>query len=51
MRGTSMIEPDCPDNWCGTIDTVKWYGPAKKGVVISTGYTEAEGHSEDDDEL
>jgi hypothetical protein len=42
MRGSSMIKPNCPDNWCNAIDTFKWYNPAKKekGVVISTGYME-----------
>jgi hypothetical protein len=38
MTGTGMREPNCPDWWCGTVDTVKWQGPAKEGVVISTGY-------------
>jgi hypothetical protein len=42
MNGTSMHEPECPDRWCGTVDTIKWCGPAKKGVVITTGYTEVE---------
>jgi hypothetical protein len=54
MVGTSMKEPGCPDEWCGTKNTIKWYGPAKEGVVISTGYKpdEAEGPKPGDkDEL
>jgi len=42
MAGTSMYEPECPDRWCGTKDTVKWYGPGKEGVVITTGYKEGD---------
>lgn len=38
MIGTSMKEPDCPDEWCGTKDTVKWNGPGIEGKVISTGF-------------
>eukprot|EP00541_Cyclophora_tenuis_P019225 CAMPEP_0116554906 /NCGR_PEP_ID=MMETSP0397-20121206/7845_1 /TAXON_ID=216820 /ORGANISM="Cyclophora tenuis, Strain ECT3854" /LENGTH=271 /DNA_ID=CAMNT_0004080105 /DNA_START=117 /DNA_END=932 /DNA_ORIENTATION=- len=40
MVGTSMQEHICPNKWCGTKDTVKWRGPAKDGLVISTGYPE-----------
>lgn len=40
MVGTSMREPECPDFWCGVKDTVKWNGPAKDGIVISTGYSD-----------
>ena len=43
MSGTGMKEPNCPDWWCGTVDTVKWEGPAKEGVVITTGYVGDEG--------
>ena len=43
MSGTAMGEPNCPDSWCKTINTVKWQGPAKKGVVITTGYVGDEG--------
>mmetsp|Transcript_16681 Transcript_16681/g.27668 ORF Transcript_16681/g.27668 Transcript_16681/m.27668 type:complete len:342 (+) Transcript_16681:133-1158(+) len=38
MVGTSMTEPNCPYEWCGTNDTVKWRGPAIEGKVISTGF-------------
>jgi hypothetical protein len=38
MVGTSMTEPECPEGWCGLKDTVKWFGPGKEGVTISTGY-------------
>ena len=34
MRGTSFIEPDCPDEWCNSVDTVKWYGSQHKGGVV-----------------
>jgi hypothetical protein len=46
MSGTAMKEPNCPDQWCGTVDTVKWQGPAKKGVVITTGYHAGEEEAE-----
>jgi hypothetical protein len=35
MVGTSMIEPDCPNEWCRTMDTVKWSGPGEAGVWIA----------------
>jgi hypothetical protein len=35
MVGTSMIEPDCPNEWCRTKDTVKWSGPGEAGVWIA----------------
>lgn len=38
MVGTSMKEPECPEEWCGTKDSVKWYGPGIEGKVISTGF-------------
>jgi hypothetical protein len=38
MVGTSFTEPDCPDVWCDTVDAVKWTGPAKEGVIMTTGY-------------
>ena len=40
MKGTSFIEPDCPIEWCNSVNTIKWYGPAKEGVIMSTGYKE-----------
>jgi hypothetical protein len=36
--GTSYTEPDCPDEWCKSLNTVKWFGPAKEGVVMTTGF-------------
>jgi hypothetical protein len=38
MVSTSFTEPGCPDGWCNSENTVKWYGPAKEGVWITTGY-------------
>jgi hypothetical protein len=35
MVETSMTEPDCPDSWCGTVDTIKWGGPAKEGFLLT----------------
>jgi hypothetical protein len=35
MVGTSMREPDCPDDWCRAQESVKWSGPAEKGVWIA----------------
>jgi hypothetical protein len=35
MVGTSMTEPDCPNEWCRTMDTVKWSGPGEAGVWIA----------------
>ena len=37
MVGTSMKEPECEDVWCRLEDSVKWFGPAKEGEIISTG--------------
>jgi hypothetical protein len=34
--GASLNEPTCPNEWCGTENTVKWYGPGIDGKVIST---------------
>lgn len=38
MSGTSMKEPDCEHVWCGLENSVKWYGPAIEGEVITTGW-------------
>ncbi len=38
MVGTSMKEPECEDVWCGLKNTVKWFGPAEEGEVITTGW-------------
>jgi hypothetical protein len=32
MRGTSYSEPDCPNYWCRSTDTINWSGPGKHGV-------------------
>jgi hypothetical protein len=37
VEGNSIKEPTCKDNWCALEDSVKWYGPAKYGEVITTG--------------
>lgn len=38
MVGTSMKEPECPDEWCASTDTVKWPNhEATFGEVITTG--------------
>lgn len=34
MVGTSMKEPDCPDEWCRTKNSVKWSGPGQEGYWI-----------------
>jgi len=36
--GTSMKEPECEHVWCALKDSVKWYGPAIEGEVITTGW-------------
>ena len=39
MVGTSMKEPECPDEWCATAETVKWTGVrASFGQVLTTGH-------------
>ena len=38
MVGTSMKEPECPDEWCSSVDTVKWPNHETTfGEVITTG--------------
>jgi hypothetical protein len=34
LVGTSMKEPDCLNNWCATVDPVKWSGPGEAGKWI-----------------
>ena len=34
MKGTSMTEPDCVDEWCRAANSVKWSGPGEKGFWI-----------------
>jgi len=36
--GTGFHEPKCQDMWCALSQSVKWHGPAKEGVVMTTGY-------------
>jgi hypothetical protein len=33
--GTSIKEPECEHGWCSLKDSVKWYGPAMEGQVIT----------------
>jgi hypothetical protein len=35
MVETAMREPDCPDAWCRSVDTVKWSGPGEEGIWIT----------------
>lgn len=35
MVETSMKEPDCPDEWCATLDSIKWGGPAQEGFLLT----------------
>jgi hypothetical protein len=38
MVETTMREPNCPNDWCRSVeDTVKWGGPAEHGVLITPG--------------
>jgi len=48
MVGTSMREPGCTNGWCGLQDTVKWFGPGKEGMTISTGYRNEAGQIKDE---
>jgi hypothetical protein len=38
MVGTAMKEPDCPDEWCGLKDAVKWQGGGIEGEVLTTNH-------------
>jgi hypothetical protein len=38
MVETSMKEPDCPNDWCRTQNTVKWGGPAEEGVLMTPAF-------------
>jgi hypothetical protein len=44
--GMSFTEPDCPYAWCDSVNSIKWYGPAKEGVLITAGYKEEDGRDE-----
>jgi hypothetical protein len=35
MAGTSMLQPDCPDQWCLSQKAIKWSGPGEPGYWIS----------------
>ena len=35
MRGTGITEPDCPNHWCRSTDSVKWSGPGVEGFWIA----------------
>jgi hypothetical protein len=35
MVDTAIREPDCPNKWCRTVDTVAWGGPAEEGILIT----------------
>ena len=35
MVGTSMTEPDCPNDWCRTMFSKKWSGPGEEGFWIA----------------
>lgn len=37
VRGTSLREPECDDNWCALADAVQWEGPAELDYVITSG--------------
>jgi len=36
MVGTSIKEPECEHTWCGLSNSVKYFGPATFGEVITT---------------
>jgi hypothetical protein len=37
VRGTSIREPSCVNNWCNLENAVRWHGPAEKDYIITTG--------------
>lgn len=39
MAGTSMLHPECPDEWCLTQDAVKWSGPGEPGYWIGPDFS------------
>jgi len=48
--GTSIKEPNCEHNWCSLKNSVKWYGPAIEGQVITPKWSR-ETRSTHEDEL
>jgi hypothetical protein len=53
VRGTSLREPECADNWCQLEDAVRWHGPAELDYVITGGPTKYPlwGENAEDDEF
>jgi hypothetical protein len=47
MIGTSMREPDCPDDWCRALESIKWSGPGEKGFWIAPTFERIPFHPED----
>lgn len=39
VRGTSLREPGCPNDWCSLQNAVKWRGPAEFDYVLTAGPT------------
>jgi hypothetical protein len=35
LAGTTMREPECPNNWCHTMNTIQWSGPGETGYWIA----------------
>jgi hypothetical protein len=35
MKGAALTEPSCKHSWCGTNDTVKFFGPGEEGYVLT----------------
>jgi hypothetical protein len=33
-EGMSFREPDCPNDWCATQNSIKWSGPGVDGYLI-----------------
>lgn len=40
LAGTSMLEPECPNDWCNTMKSKKWSGPGKKGFWMAPTFEE-----------
>ena len=51
MVETSMMEPSCPDDWCGVVDSVKWSGPGEEGYYITPTQEKIPFHPKVHDEL
>lgn len=51
MIGTSLKEPDCPDDWCRAADSIKWSGPGKEGYWIAPNLERHPFHPNGKDEL